>query len=332
MMDYVAAPPETLPPGGSTPLLFTRSIRARAGITPVSPAIALLADRMSVGADGLYMFEDLPDSLGDLVLAGYAGGTVTAGMVSRLFQSVRPAAFFGGVPAELSPFAPPAPSPAGPGVDLWFFVAGLAQMQWEAASARAAGIDPGASEVAGMASVEHMLRRRILEGTPAPDSSAILSYYSANRGGFLLPERRAVLLAYLPVEAADSIGAVEDFSVLSAWTPKDAQGTPLPTPPQTQDVFGPLGAGIFSAEPGVVTGPFEIQVRETSIAAYFQVVGVVESDTAEAADIWPVLTGACRDAAIAGAYSSFVEELRTRSGVEIDTSAVEAIDPWSGSY
>ena len=146
----------------------------------------------------------------------------------------------------------------------------------------------------------------------------------------MIPERRSALLAYIPEEAADSIGTPDSFDELSSWTFVDESGSPAPTQPQPAEAFGAIADTLFSQSPGVLCGPLDMGVE--GARAYFQVVDILPEQPAEPAEIWGILSDDCRAVRIQETFDAFMEELAADMGVEIDTSAVENVDPWSGSY
>lgn len=321
---------ESLPPGAADMLAFESLLRRESGIRPSSPAIEALSRTMTVGEDGRYTLP--PPEPGDAggVLVEWNGGSIDAAGVALLFREVRPSAFFDGVPPELQSLAAPPPGPAGPGVDLWFYLVGLAQRRWEAGMGRASGLDPDTSEVAAMARVEHMLRRNVLETLTPPDSSSVMSFFERHRDDLQVPERRSVLIAYVPSEIADSLGAADGFEEVAGWAPAGPDGSPLPTPPQPPEAFGSLAEAVFSASEGVVTGPVPASVE--NLSAYFEVVSVVPAGTADPAEIWPLLEGWAGREALVESYRAYISELRSHFSVDIDSSAVESVDPWGGTY
>lgn len=322
--------PESLPPGAADMLAFESLSRRESGIRPSSPAIEALSRTMRVGADGRYTLAGLAPGESGGVLVEWDGGSIDAADVELLFREVRPSAFFDGVPPELEAVAAPSPGPAGPGVDLWFYLARLAQRRWEAGMGRASGLDPDTAEVAMMARVEHMLRRNVLEALAPPDSSSVMSFFERHKEDLQIPERRSVLMAYVPSEIADSLGAVDDFEDVSEWAPSGPDGAPLPTPPQLPEAFGTLAEAVFTAPEGVVTGPMPSSAE--NLSAYFEVVSVVPAGTADPLEIWPLLEGWAGREALIEAYNAYTAELRSHFRVEIDSSAVESVDPWGGNY
>lgn len=322
--------PDSLPHGAADMLAFESLLRRESGIRPSSTAIEALSRNMRIGEDGRYtLAEPVPGEPGG-ALVEWDGGSIEASEVARLLREVRPSAFFDGVPPELEAVAAPSPSPAGPGVDLWFYLTGLARRRWEADMGRASGLDPDTAEVAVMARVEHMLRRNVLETLAPPDSSKVMSFFERHRGELQIPERRSVLIAYVPSETADSLGSVEDFGVVSDWAPAGPDGAPLATPPQPPEAFGPLAEAVFTAPEGVVTGPLPSSVE--NLSAYVQVVSIIPAGTADPVEIWPLLEEWAAREALVEAYGAYTSELRSRFGVEIDSSAVESVDPWGGDF
>ncbi len=308
---------------------FNRTIRRELAAVPSSRAIEELAGRLAV-SDGRYTLPDTTGIARDLVLATYSGGSVTTGDMADIITRTDPWNFFGNPPVEISSLVMPRPSGMGAGVDLWFHVISVAQTRWAAARAREEQMDAALGETAMMASVEHLLRLEILERVSEPDSAEIIAWYESNTSRYSLPERRSALLAYVPESAADSIGTPESFEALLRWTPVDSTGAPFPTPPQPAEAFGSLAEPVFSSSEGTICGPFEIGVE--GARAYFQVVGILPVEPAGADQIWDILRDDCRAVRIQDAYLAFISELRNEMGVEIDTSAVERVDPWSDSF
>jgi|WetSurMetagenome_2_1015567.scaffolds.fasta_scaffold00093_38 hypothetical protein len=318
---------DTLPSGIGT-ISFLKWMESRTALEPVSSAIDSFAAGLAV-VDGTY--RPGVDVDGATVLVRYEGGAVTAGDIAWLLESMKPDSFFGmEVPEELQAFAPPRPGPAGAGVDIWFYATSIASTRWAASMARSAGLQEDPGSVGAMASVEALLRRSVLSRVPPPDSAVVLDFYQRNRGALLYPERRSVLLAYLPEELSDSLGPVSSFDAVETWSPLDEEGDPVPTPLQVPESFGPMGEAIFSSAEGSFGGPVETGTE--GVVAYFQVVEVAPPDTAEASEIWGLLSEAARAEDVEARFAAFVSELRLQYGVEIDSAAVEAVDPWGSTY
>jgi hypothetical protein len=328
-IDTSGIPSDTLPAGIGT-YSFMREVEERCGIRPESRAIETLASRM-VLLDGAYSFDD-PEGLdGSAVLASWDGGSLTAAEVADLFEAVRPDSFFGGeIPAELGVFAPPEPTPAGAPIDLWFYVTRVSQARWEAGQGAAAGLDPDSAEVGTMAAVEDLLRREVIRSVTDLDSTDVMDYYGRNRGRLVYPERRSVILAYVPSEVADSLGEISGFGALEPWTLLDTLGRPVPTPQQPAEAFGPIAGAVFAADSGMLTGPVETGTE--GLVAFFEVLFVSPPDTAEASEVWDLLESGARMERIEQTLSEYISELRSEFGVEIDSTAVEAVDPWGSSY
>lgn len=309
---------------------FQKVLKSELALDPRSTAIEALARRLSVEG-GQYGMTDTSGIDRSEVLAFYAGGQVTAGDMVDLATRTGRWRFFGNPPAELSAFLPPDQSGAGAGIDLWYYVSSVAQTRWAADRARSEGVpDSILAPVAAMASVEHLLRLNVLDAVEAPDSAEVMAWYDSNGASYMIPERRSALLAYIPEEAADSIGTPDSFDELSSWTFVDESGSPAPTEPQPAEAFGAIADAVFSQSPGVVCGPLEMGVE--GARAYFQVVEILPEQQAEPAEIWGILSDDCRAVRIQETFDAFMEELAADMGVEIDTSAVENVDPWSGSY
>ncbi|MBN1434886.1 peptidyl-prolyl cis-trans isomerase, partial [Candidatus Fermentibacterales bacterium] len=266
----------------------------------------------------------------ELVLCRGDGGDVTAGEVRDLLERLRPESFMGGLPEELSLFGPPVPGALGPELDLWFYVQRLAQVRAQAEAGRSRGLDDGVEDIAQFALVEHMIRMEVLETAREVDSSYVLDYYGSNRELFFMPERRSILLAYVPADSLGRVGRPGDFSDLSGFTMLDESGEPLPTPLQVRQAFGPLADAVFSAEEGMLTGP--LQDPGSGINVFFQVVDIEEEGYADPCEIWAGLSDVAVRYSISSGFESFLEELSADYGVEIDSSAVSQVDPWGGAY
>jgi hypothetical protein len=91
-----------------------------------------------------------------------------------------------------------------------------------------------------------------------------------------------------------------------------------------------MAGPIFAADSGVVTGP--VGTGTDSLMAFFMVVKIAAPDTADASSVWPFLEAGARAESVEAAFSAYLSELRSRFGVEIDSTAVEAVDPWGSSY
>lgn len=306
---------------------FSRMLRQESGLVVYSSAVERLAGRLVPTPDG-YAVSDASGLDMSAPLARCGSTVLTTGEMVELVGRTGRWSFFGAPPAELSSVIPRFPSTAGPGVDLWFSAMTAAQTRWQAAMAREAGLDPDGAGIAMMATVEHLLRLEVLQAVPEPDSAAVAAFFSEHSDMYVLPERRSVLLAYVPRDMADTLSP-SSFDELLGWTPVDPSGRPVPTPPGVEEVFGPLGPAVFSADPGVLTGPVAVN---DSLAAFFRVEAIEGGVPADPSGIGPVLASDCRAVAVQEAYEAFIEELRDEIGIEIDTARVEAVDPWSGSY
>ncbi|KZD15023.1 MAG: hypothetical protein BWX47_01330 [candidate division Hyd24-12 bacterium ADurb.Bin004] len=308
--------------------VFNLARRTEMDLALSSGAISALAEALVVDDDG-YHIADTSGLDRSEVLASYAGGGITTGDVIDLVTRTDRWQFFGNPPAELAEFIMPTPSGVAPGIDLWFFVSSVAQTRWAAAQARAAGMEDETGSTALMASVEHLLRLEVLDRVEEPDSSSVMAWYEANIEYYTIPERRSALVAYLPAASADSAGTPSSFAELARWTVVDSSGAPCPTPLQPEDAFGAVGGLVFSSEPGQLTGPVEIGAE--GFRGYVEVVDVLPPEPAQPERIWRIIRDDCRIVRIQEAFSSFMSELRTETGVEIDTSAVENVDPWAGT-
>ena len=325
------SPPDLELDQGTAGLLYVRALRDSAAIAPLSAPIGELSERLVVTRDGMYAFDSTsPPVDEDAVLCEYRGGVITAGDVVRLVDRITPRAFIGSTPEEMTALAPPAPSPLGPGPDLWFYVHRLAQVSAQAEAARAAGLTDGLDQARRLALVEELLRREVVEPNDEPDSARVLAYYEENRDLFYMPERRSILLAYVPADSLDAMGAPRSFADVSRFSPRDDNGDPIPTPLQVRPSFGPLGDAVFSAGEGEFAGPFGDEGE--GIQAFMQVLEIAEEGYLEPDEIWDSLTQTARQHFIVDGLEAFLEELADGYGVEIDSIAVNRVDPWSQVY
>jgi hypothetical protein len=302
-------------------------IGAKMLVTVYSAAVADLSGHLAA-VDGRYLIRDEEGIDRDMIVASFPGGTVTAGRIVDLFRMVTPENFFEGVPQELGMLAPPMPM-IDPRIDLWMFIGNVGSTYYQAALALEAGcVFP--REEADLTTTEHLLRVAALEGAAALDTVDALRFYEENQDYYTLPELRSVLLAYVPEEwlPTEPPASFDDLDRFYSTT--DSLDQMMPTPPRPIEIFGPTGEAIFAAGQGEFTGP--VEVTGTDLHAWFEVVEIVPPGAASPDEILPLLLRDCRMSAIGSGLDAYFEELRTRFDIEIDSSAVEQVDPWATVY
>ena len=260
----------------------------------------------------------------DVPVAVAQGDTLTVNYIMETMRTASDYNFFGGVPEELAYLSPPEIS-YSPEVTLWYHVKAVAQYHALAELALQEGITvpDGALDYAR---AESVVRERVLRASE-PDSADVENWYNENTDKFPVPERRSVLLGYTIPGTVNTFPA--SFSdVPGIETILDENGEIVATPPQLEEAFGTdLGAAVFSADAGVLTGPVSIQGE---LDAWFEVVEIVEPCTASLDEIYPVVVSMAASDMFTGTFDELIENLRTTYPVEIDTTAVVEVDLWGG--
>lgn len=296
-------------------------------VTVMSAPVSELAAHLTV-RDGMYVVEDIENLDQTSVIAAYPGGALTVGDVIDVFGMIHPYNFFGGIPQDLYPVAPPLPT-IEPGIDLWMFTGNLATVYSQAERAREVGIVFPEDQVS-LTTTEHMLRVIALLPAASVDSASAIEFYNANMEYYTLPELRSVVLAYVPTEwmGNDRIDGFDDLEQYYSST--DSLGQMIPTPPRAVQVFGPIGPAIFAAPEGAFQGP--VQVEGTDLFAFFEVMEIIPEGTTGPEDLLPLLVNDCRISMISANLDEYFVELWSRYDVEIDSSAVVRVDPWATAY
>jgi hypothetical protein len=310
-------------------LLFGRHLASQTPVDISSSAVSSLVSAVSPGI-GTYSVT-LPDMADpEDVLATWEGGVLSTGEVMEIMGKVQRENFFEAVSPELTPFLPPEPR-ISPGVDVWFYVGRIARTKAQAGLAGDQGLTVP-DHVVSAALAEAHLRQTVLVPLLDPDPDEVLGYYQEHIDDYVLPERRSVLLAYVDSTGIPLPEEVSSFDDLGEYrTMVDDEGEMMPTPLQPSDAFGELlGSAVFSAEPGVFTGP--VVFPEGGLVAWFQVVEVAPPDTIPPEDIQEMIEVDFRRWRLPRDLEAYLMELWAGYSVEIDSSRVEGIDPWARTY
>jgi hypothetical protein len=278
--------------------------------------------------DGSYVFL-LPDSPGSIVVS-WDGGELDAQELYEILSSVQDHNFFEGVPTELASFAAPSPR-LTPELDLWFCVSRYARTMLQAQLSAEDGRSVPSS-VISQARAENLLRTVILEPLSRPDSAEVLEFYSEHIDGYLLPERRSVLMVYVDADRVPELSGASSFDVLGEYqTMFDSEGEMKPTPLQSREVYGDLlGDEIFSSSLNAFSGP--VIPPDGAFAVYFQVVSIEPPTAVQPGEIWGVLKEAYRASRVQEELDEYLLELWSEYNVEIDSNRVMGIDPWTDIY
>ncbi|PIE52363.1 hypothetical protein CSA37_06115 [Candidatus Fermentibacteria bacterium] len=250
--------------------------------------------------------------------------TITVSDFLEVMEMASPSNFFGGVPEELAAFSPPELT-FSPEITIWFYARSVAQRFALAESASAAGVQIPSGTL-DYARAESVVRDRVLKPS-IPDSAEVALWYEQNTDMFVLPERRSVLLGYTEGSLAET--APSSFEQLDQLqTIVDEDGEMVATPAQFEVSFGEiLGPEIFQAEPGVFSGPVQL---DGELAAWFQVVEIVPSGVAALDEIYPVAVSAAANQIFSEGFETLISDLRSSYPVVVDTAAVVEIDLWGG--
>jgi hypothetical protein len=260
-------------------------------------------------------------------VASWAGGSLSPEFLRKLLADVRRSSFPDSVPGELASFAA-MNAPADTASKVWFLVMSASRTMALADLARSRGASVPAA-VGNYARIEALVRERAIR--PAvPDSSGVMEYYDANRGMYCLPGRRSVLLGYVEEDSLTGLEGAGGFDDLRQYhTMADSSGNPVPTPLQPAEAFGTeLGGRIFQAQPGEFCGPV---ITGGGLAAYFQVVEVAFPDTLPLSSVYGAVEDDLFRAGFDSLFASLVDSLAVELDVEVDTAAVERVDPWAAS-
>lgn len=261
------------------------------------------------------------------VLASWSGGELTAGHMAEILRKVAPRSFPNGIPRELSSFTL-FESSSDNLTSLWFVVSSTARALALADMARERGGSVPRSTV-DYARTEALVRERVV--LPAlPDSQEVRAFYADSIDRYSLPERRSVILGYVETHRLDGLHGATGFSDLGEYhTMADSSGNPVPTPLQPRSAFGEfLGGVIFASEPGSFQGPVEVG---GDLAAFFQVVAVAPEGPVPLQEVFGLAEMELFQSRFDGFFANFIDSLTLEMGVEIDTAAVERVDPWAAA-
>ncbi len=304
---------KAVPDQNSGMSLFGWEVERVAGVTVNAPELNLFA----TGS---------PQTCSDeTVLAFWNGGQLTAGDMTDILERVSYRSFPDGVPPELSAFNLHASS-ADPVTALWFVVLSTSRSMALAGIARSQGAVVPISTI-DYARTEALVRERVI--IPAmPDSLQVAQFYSDTPERYSLPERRSVLLAYVDQSRLPQLLSALDFSDLGEFqSMTDSFGNLVPTPLQPMEAFGAvLGEPVFSALPGTFQGPVE---SGEDLAAYFRVVAVAPPETLPLETVYELVELDLFRSRFEPFFTEFIDSLTLELGVEMDTTAIERVDPWA---
>lgn len=296
--------------------LFGWELERAAGVSLSAPAVnAFLGNSL----------RDYPED-GEPV-ASWEGGSLSPGFLRKLLTDVRRSSFPDSVPGELASFTPLS-GPADTASAVWFMVMSASRTMAMADLARSRGAS-APDGVGDYARIEALVRERAVR--PAfPDSSGVRAFYSANHDRYCLPERRSVLLGYVEEDLLPGLEGAGGFEDLHQFhTMADSAGDPVPTPLQPVEAFGPeLGERIFQAQPGDFCGPV---ITGGGLAAYFQVVEAAPPDTLPLSAIYGTVEDDLFRVRFDSLFAALVDSLGAELEVDVDTAAVERVDPWAAS-
>lgn len=306
---------KAVPDENSGMSLFGWEVESVAGVTVNAPEL----NRFALGQS------ETDDD--ETVLAFWNGGQLTAGDMAGIQERVSYRSFPDGVPAELSAFNRYASS-ADSVTSLWFVVLSTSRSMALAGIARSQGAGVPLSTI-DFARTEALVRERVI--IPAmPDSAEVALFYTETPERYSLPEKRSVLLAYVDQSRLPQLQSAQGFSDLGEFqSMTDSSGNLVPTPLQPMEAFGAvLGEPVFSALPGTFQGPV---VSGEELAAYFLVVAVAPPDTFPLETVYELAELDLFRSRFEPFFTEFIDSLTLELGVEIDTTAVERVDPWAAA-
>ncbi|MFO7625907.1 MAG: peptidylprolyl isomerase [Candidatus Fermentibacteraceae bacterium] len=305
---------KAVPDQNSGMSLFGWEVERVAGVTVDAPELNRFA---------LYPSETEAET----VLAFWNGGQLTTQEMARILERVSYRSFPDGVPPELSAFNRQATS-ADSITSLWFSVLSASRSMALAGIARSQGAGVPRSTI-DYARTEALVRERVI--IPAmPDSSQVALFYTETPERYSLPERRSVLLGYVEQSRVPQLQSAQDFSDLGEFNSMtDSFGNLIPTPLQPMEAFGAiLGERVFSAPLGAFQGPIE---SGEELAAYFRVIAVAPPDTLPLETVYELVELDLFRSRFENFFTEFIDSLTLELGIEIDTTAVERVDPWAAA-
>lgn len=303
---------KAVPDQNSAMSLFGWEIERVAGVT----VNALELNRFASG------FSETGD---ETVLAFWNGGQLTTQDMALILERVSYRSFPDGVPPELSAFSRQSPSSDSITI-LWFSVLSTSRSMALAGVARSQGADAPRSTI-DYARTEALVRERVILQA-MPDSSQVAAFYAENLQRYSIPERRSVLLAYVEQGRVPQLQSVQDFPELGEYhSMTDSFGNLIPTPLQPIEAFGEfLGERVFTAPLGTFVGPVE---SGGELTAYFRVIAVAPPDTFPIETVYELAEIDLFRSRFEPFFTEFIDSLTLELGIEIDTTAVERVDPWA---
>lgn len=296
-------------------------------VTVFSKAIDEL-NRHTIREGAEYSFKPGEDFNPDLTVAQYPGGILTAGEVVKIAGFVRDENFFADVPDDFVSYKMPRPV-LEQEIDLWVYTDGIAEIRSRALLAAEEGITWPAEELE-LTTTEHVFRENVLKSAVDVDTLTAMEFYHENQDMYSIPELRSILIAYVPLEWMPSteINSFDDLD--KYYIHADSSGNPLPTDPCPVELFENYGEAVFEADSGVFTGP--IEYGEDNVFVFFEVVEIIPENEENPMLIMPFIIEDCKAALVTRRLESYLLELWNSYGVEIDSTAVKAVDPWDCSY
>jgi hypothetical protein len=302
------------------PAILAETVYSGADVRPRSAAIRRFAGAVRTRA-GAWDIEEAALDPGD-TLVTYSGGALTAGEAALFVNRLRRENFLS-EPTELTGIMPPSPSEHGGEVAVWMYLTGLAKMRWQADRAREQGMEAD-SGLSGMARVEHMLRVRITDSLASAEDAELESFYEANMQHYTVPERRSVLRADIPPSDTAGVAGLSSLGEMEATGDSAIRLSLSPLLPE--GAFGPIGDEVFAADTVGVHGP--VVLADTLPLVYFEVVRVSGDSVLPRSELGERLRMDYVAANAGGAMEGLLMELREKYDVEIDSTAVRAVDPW----
>ncbi len=304
----------------AVPAMLANRLYSEAGLKPRSRAIERFATGLGQSG-GRYVPEERRWDPEDTLLS-YRNGAITAGEAAEMFGRLRMNNFLS-QPSELARIMPPRPSEGNRGVEVWMYLTSLARLEWQAGRAEQEGMEPD-PDLVRMAEVEHLLRSRVIDSLSAVDTSTLEGFYNENIQRYTIPERRVVLRADIP--ASDTAG----ISQMGRLRQLEARGDSVirlsVSPPLDRGAFGPIGEEVFEADTFGVHGP--VVQADTLPLVYFEVMAVLPDSVLEFSRITDRIRNDYVMQYAESRLEEIIMELRDAYDVEIDSTAVERVDPW----
>jgi len=310
------------------PFMFAKVLADESGMMINSNGIREFASMLRVEHGRYLIFDDISFNP-DMQLAVYEGGEVTASDITILIDLLSDEYFFTGIPAEYAFMAFPAPL-LGAEMDVWRYVNSIGMIFWETEMGEQNGFVLTDSD-RNLTITDFVLREKVIIPSLSLDSIEVMAYYENNAELYVLPELRSAKLVYIPLGDIDEDAEYNSFTSLPEYYSSiDSLGELIPTLTISKADFGPIGDAVFSAELNVFEGP--IDIPQTDMASFFEVVEIVPSESSDPSDIYSILYDDCRMSEMSRLLNSYLEELWTGYEVEIDSAVVNNVDPWQSTY